>query len=62
MDISESLIGAACEVFDAGGQLVYKGELRSTQSEIALEVAQGIYIMQIHSPELNYNIKLIKLY
>jgi SprB repeat len=62
VDISEALIGAACEVFDAGGQLVYKGELNSTQSEIALDVAQGIYIMQIHSPDLNYNIKLIKLY
>ena len=62
VDITEALIGAACEVFDAGGRAVYKGELRSVNSEISLNVAQGIYVMQIQSPEVNYNIKLIKLY
>jgi SprB repeat len=62
VDVSEALIGATCQVFDADGRLVYKDELKSTQSEISLNVAQGVYLMQIYSPHINYNLKLIKLY
>jgi hypothetical protein len=61
MDVDEHLLGSLCQVFDAGGKLVYKTEIRNLHSVIELNVARGVYIMQIHAPEANYNLKLIKL-
>ena len=61
VEVSNEWIGGACDVFDAAGRLIYHTELKSTQSEIDVNVAQGIYLMRINSHQKNYTIKLIRL-
>ena len=61
LDVSSDWVGSNCEVYDAAGRLVFKTEIKNTQSEFELNVAQGIYLMRISSAQKNYAIKLIKL-
>ena len=61
LDVSSDWIGSNCEVYDAAGRLVFKSEIKSTDSEFELNVAQGIYVMRINSAQKVYSIKLIKL-
>ena len=61
VDISEALIGSLCEVLDADGQVLYKGELKNRQNEVSLAVAKGVYVMRIAYANETLNIKLIKM-
>ena len=61
VDVSEKLIGSGYELFDANGRVVFKSAFRNLHSEITLDLAKGIYVMQIHSAEMNYAVKLVKL-
>ena len=61
LEISSGWIGSWCEVFDASGKLVYRSQLENSKSEIELNVARGIYVMQIQSAQNTYVYKLIKL-
>jgi len=61
LDVTNDWIGSDCEVYDATGRLIFRTEIKGTQSEIELNVAQGIYLMRINSAQKNYAIKLIKL-
>ena len=61
LDVSSDWVGSNCEVYDAAGRLVFKTEIKNTQSEFELNVAQGIYLLRINSAQKNYAVKLIKL-
>ena len=61
LDVSTDWIGSTCEIYDAAGRLVFKTEVKATQSEFELNVAQGIYMMRISSAQKNHAVKLIKL-
>jgi hypothetical protein len=58
LDVTSDWIGSDCEVYDAAGRLILRTEIKGTQSEMELNVAQGIYLMRINSAQKNYAIKL----
>jgi len=61
IDVSDGWVGSACEIVDAAGRVIYRTKIKGNQSEIELNVAQGIYLMHLNSGERKYTIKLIKL-
>ena len=61
IEVGEEWIGSDCEIVDAAGRVIYHTQLKNMQSEIDLNVAEGIYLMRIHTGQKNYTIKLIKL-
>lgn len=61
IDINETLIGSLCEMYDAEGRIVYKGELKSTQNEISLNVASGVYLLRVIYANNVACLKLIKM-
>ena len=59
--VSNEWLGSNCEIYDAAGRLVYHTGLKNAQTEIELNIAQGIYLMRVNTGQQNYTIKLIKL-
>ena len=59
--INEQLLGTTCSVFDANGRLVFRTLLSSLHSSIDMELARGIYILRVVSPQGRFNIKLVRL-
>ena len=61
LSVGEDMIGSWYDVLDANGRSIFKSPITSQYSEIVLDAAKGVYIMQIHTAQSNYNLKLIKL-
>ena len=61
IDVNEGLIGNELQVFDDNGRLVYKSELNHLHSELQLNVARGVYLLQISSTHSSIIRKLVKL-
>lgn len=61
VDVTTDWLGGWCELYDADGKLVYRIELASLKSEIALNAAQGVYIMKLYNDKYNVALKLVKL-
>ena len=61
LSVTENLIGFTCDVFDAQGKLVFSKIVGSKGTELKLDISKGIYILKIHSGEINHSFKLIKL-
>ncbi|MDB5281651.1 MAG: hypothetical protein JWO06_726 [Bacteroidota bacterium] len=54
-------IGAEMQIFDASGRLVFKSEIKNIQSEINLNVPNGIYFLRLGNSENTVVSKLVKL-
>ena len=61
LEVSNDWIGSIAEVYDAAGRLVFKAEIKSSHSELEMNVAQGIYMLKLNTAQKNYAVKLIKL-
>ncbi len=61
VEVSNEWIGSICNIIDEAGRVIYRTQLKASQSEIELSIAQGVYLMQINSGQKSYTIKLIKL-
>jgi hypothetical protein len=61
VDVSDDWIGSNCDIVDEAGRVIYHTQLKGSQSEIEVNVAQGVYLMRISSGQKNYTVKLIKL-
>ncbi len=61
LQVNQKLIGALCTVFDADGRTVFKMGIKNTDCEFELNIAPGIYVVQILSAQSEYTLKLIKL-
>ncbi len=61
LQVGSNLIGSKVEVYDASGRMVYKSEIRSISSQLDLDVAKGVYLLQVISPNKNFNLKLTRL-
>ena len=61
LEVGNDMLGATCEIYDAGGKQIFTTEIRNLKTEINLEIAQGVYLMRIYSEQKNYTLKLIRL-
>ncbi len=61
LEISKEWMNAVCEIFDAGGRLIYKADIKNFKSEIQLNVASGIYMMKLKAGEKIASVELVKL-
>ncbi|MES2622764.1 MAG: T9SS type A sorting domain-containing protein [Bacteroidota bacterium] len=61
LTVGANFVGGEVEVFDANGSVVYKSEIRNSKSEIAPEVAKGVYQLRISSGKSSVTRKLVKL-
>jgi hypothetical protein len=61
LEVSSDWVGGIVEIYDAAGKLSFKTEVRSLKSEIALNLAQGVYLLKITSNDRSLVKKLIKL-
>lgn len=61
LQVSEELVGTKMEILDVAGQVVFMSGVNNPLSEIQLNIAPGIYVLHIYSPEININKKLIHL-
>ena len=59
--VSNRLIGAWVEIFDDAGRLVYRSQIRDSLTQIAPDVASGVYLLKINSGQGNIIQKLVKL-
>ena len=62
IEVGDEWIGSTCDIVDATGRVIYTTRLKAVQTEVELNVAQGVYLMRVHTTgQKNYTIKLIKL-
>ena len=61
MTVDNGLIGYALEVYDEQGRVVYSSALKTQNSELNLNVANGVYYLRISSPNVSIVRKLVKL-
>ena len=61
LEVSNNLIGAELEIFDAEGRVVFKSEIKNQHSEIELNAARGVYLLRIAAPGGSVVKKLVKL-
>ena len=61
LNVSEQFVGTTAKIFDAAGRLVHEFKIASQNSELDLNVAGGIYFLQISTTESELEFKLVKL-
>ena len=61
LQAGNNMIGSSIEVYDDNGRLVHKSQIHSLNSQLNLDVAKGIYLMQVISPYKTFNLKLTRL-
>ncbi|HLP53352.1 MAG TPA: T9SS type A sorting domain-containing protein [Chitinophagales bacterium] len=61
ISVSQGWIGANCEVFDARGRLIHKSVITNERSLVDLNVASGVYVMNVTLGNKTLSQKLIKL-
>ena len=61
LTVDGSLIGAEMVILDANGRLIYLSEIKSTKSEIDLDVSRGVYFLHLRSGKNIFIKKLIHL-
>ncbi len=59
--VSQSWIGANCEVYDAIGRMVYKEEIKNEHSIVELNIAPGVYMLKVTKGNKSVSQKLIRL-
>jgi hypothetical protein len=59
--IDNRLMGSLIEVFDNRGKLIYNSKAQGLSFELKINVAPGVYLLHIQSPENSYIKKLIRL-
>lgn len=61
LQVTAQWIGADVEIFDAAGKLVYISTIKTLQTQVLFEAAQGVYTLRVHKQKNDVAIKLIKL-
>ncbi|MES2622370.1 MAG: T9SS type A sorting domain-containing protein, partial [Bacteroidota bacterium] len=61
LTVGNNLIGGIVEVFDSNGSVVFKSAIQNPKSEIAPDVAKGVYQLRISSGKSSVTRKLVKL-
>jgi len=61
IELPAEWIGAEYELFDAGGRLVAKSEIKAVVTTVATEIQQGIYFVRINSGRQSIIRKVIRL-
>ena len=61
VELDGQWLGGWSELYDAGGKLVYKSEIRNDKFEINVPLAQGIYLFRVFSGTNSTTLKLVKL-
>jgi hypothetical protein len=61
LEVAATLIGNTFEIYNDEGKLLYQSEIRNQKSEINLNVAGGIYMMQIKAAGNVIFRKLVRL-
>lgn len=51
LNASTELIGSSFEISDATGKIIYQSKIEHTHSDIQLNAAMGLYILQFHRPK-----------
>jgi hypothetical protein len=61
LEFVADFVGGVITIYDNTGRLIYTDRLQGLNKEIRLNVARGVYLLQIASPGKNRSFKLVKL-